>query len=172
MKATQRQAFIGMGANLGDRFATLSAAIQRLPSQPTISKVQSSSVYETDPVGEIAQPMYLNLVVGVETSLSPEELLGVLMTIEREFGRVRKDRWGPRTLDLDLLAYERETRSSTSLELPHPRMLERGFVVVPFRELLSFPRFRKKVWDDLRTKLSRPIGLEGVRLFAPPLLPR
>lgn len=170
MKATPRQAFIGMGANLGDRFATLSAAIQHLRSQPTISKVESSSVYETDPVGEIAQPMYLNLVVGMETSLSPEELLGDLMAIESEFGRVRKDRWGPRTLDLDLLAFEGETRNSTHLQLPHPRMLERGFVVVPLRELLNSPRFQKKTWDDLRSNLSRPIELEGVRLFAPPII--
>lgn len=168
MEATQRQALIGMGANLGDRFATLSAAIQRLTTNPSVGKVECSSFYETDPVGEIAQPLFLNLVVGVETSLSPEELLETLMTVEREFGRVRKDRWGPRTLDLDLLVYEGETRDSTSLQLPHPRMLERGFVVVPLKELLNCPRFRKKAWDDLRMKLSRPIELEGIRPFAGP----
>jgi 2-amino-4-hydroxy-6-hydroxymethyldihydropteridine diphosphokinase len=166
MEKCPRQAFVGMGANLGDRAATLAAATARLQALPGISALESSSVYETDPVGEIAQPMFLNLVVGVETTLRPEALLDALMDIERVFGRVRVERWGPRTLDLDLLAYEGESRATAVLDLPHPRMLERAFVVVPLRELMERPRFRIAAWATLRAQLVLPIGQDGIRHFS------
>jgi 2-amino-4-hydroxy-6-hydroxymethyldihydropteridine diphosphokinase len=131
-----RQAFIGAGANLGDRGATLAAAIASLRRVPGIAVVESSSIYETAPQGLIDQPMFLNLVLGIETSLTPEELLQTLLEIEREFGRARTERWGPRTLDLDLLLFAGEERASSELTLPHPRLFERTFVTVPLREIL------------------------------------
>ena len=162
-----RQALVGVGANLGDRFATLAAVLQRLAARRGVSAVESSPVYETDPVGEIEQPKFLNIVAGLETTLSPEELLDALLETEREFGRIRQARWGPRTLDLDLLAYEKETRATSALTLPHPRMLERGFVIIPLRELLNRPRFQIEAWDELRRQIALPISAAGISLFQP-----
>ncbi len=150
-----RQAFVGAGSNLGDRAAVLQAASERLRVEPGICFLESSAVRETAPVGVVDQPMFLNLVLGIETTLGPEELLAALLAIEQEFGRVRRERWGPRTLDLDLLAFEGETRSTASLQLPHPRLEEREFVTVPLRELLGRPRFRRRCWDALRRRLER-----------------
>lgn len=158
-----RQAFIGAGSNLGDRAATLRAAVERLGTEPAITAVETSSVYETDPVGLVNQPLFLNLVIGLETTLTPEQLLETLLRIEHEFGRVRVERWGPRTLDLDLLAFEGEERASTTLQLPHPRMLDRRFVTVPLLELLHRPRFQHRYWDKLRTTLAAPKGEGQVR---------
>jgi 2-amino-4-hydroxy-6-hydroxymethyldihydropteridine diphosphokinase len=149
-----RQAFIGAGANLGDRAASLRAATRRLAREPAITAVEASSLYETEPLGVVEQPLFLNLVVGVETTLTPEQLLETAMRIEREFGRVRAERWGPRTLDLDVLAFEGEERASASLQLPHPRMLRRRFVVAPLLELLERPRFRRACWQELSAALS------------------
>jgi 2-amino-4-hydroxy-6-hydroxymethyldihydropteridine diphosphokinase len=165
--ARGRQAFVSMGANLGDRYATISSAIERLASKSGIHAVERSSFYETDPVGDIDQPQFLNLVVGFETSLTPEGLLELLMDLEREFGRVRTTRWGPRTLDLDLLAYESESRSTPILELPHPRMLERPFVLVPLAELLEKSPFRGKQWDGLRKQIDAAMSTRGVRIYVP-----
>lgn len=166
MNPEVRQAFIGLGANLGDREPTLKAAIEALGTLPNVSIVESSSLYETDPVGGIAQPMFLNAVAGVETTLAPEELLDEMMQIERTFGRVRSVKNGPRTLDLDLLVYEGEVRATEKLALPHPRMFERAFVVVPLRELIARPRFASTAWSDLRRELAKPLPISGVRLFS------
>lgn len=161
-----RQAFVGAGANLGDRAATLSAALARLRVWPGVEAVESSSIFETKPAGITDQPMFLNLVAGVETTLSPEELLGTLLQIEREFGRVRAERWGPRTLDLDLLLFVGETRASPELQLPHPRLFQRTFVTVPLRELLEHPRFRQPCWANLRDELVTVKSGEEIVLFS------
>jgi 2-amino-4-hydroxy-6-hydroxymethyldihydropteridine diphosphokinase len=164
MNAIMRQAFVAMGSNLGDRPQILRGALARLEAELTVLAV--SRVYETDPVGVVDQPAFLNLVVGVETTLTPENLLQLLLRIEAEFGRVRVQRWGPRTLDLDLLAYENETRAGPDLELPHPRMFERAFVTVPLREVLATPSFRRESWGGLQEKLkSLPLKVtdRGVR---------
>jgi 2-amino-4-hydroxy-6-hydroxymethyldihydropteridine diphosphokinase len=150
-----RQAFVGAGANLGNRCATLRLALQQLRDTPGIAALASSPVYESDPVGPPDQPRFLNLVAGVETSLEPEALLAELLRIEQHFGRVRTIRWGPRTLDLDLLVFEGESRNTPSLELPHPRMLERPFVTTPLRDLIVQPRFRRPGWNSLRRDLAR-----------------
>ncbi|HEX2853703.1 MAG TPA: 2-amino-4-hydroxy-6-hydroxymethyldihydropteridine diphosphokinase [Opitutaceae bacterium] len=155
-----RQAFVGAGANLGDREATLAAALGKLRSTPGIAAVESSPIYETAPVGKTDQPVFLNLAAGIETTLTPEELLEALLGIERQFGRIRTERWGPRTLDLDLLLFEGETRATTTLTLPHPRMFERTFVTVPLRELLETGRFQRDCWTDLRDRLA-PIKSGG-----------
>jgi len=161
-----RQAFVAMGANLGDRRRTLRTAIQDISSLPQIDQLLSSSIYETEPVGNVTQPMFLNMVVGFQTTLSPEELLAALLKVEIKFGRTRLERWGPRTLDLDLLAYEGARRATRDLELPHPRMLQRSFVLVPLRELLAKPFFQKKHWDELRKAVDQSSGdAHGVLLY-------
>lgn len=152
-----RQAFIGVGANLGDRWATISGAVAALAATPGVSALESSAVYATAPVGVLDQPKFLNLVVGIETSLRPGPLLIVLHALEDAAGRRRAHevRWGPRPLDLDLLLYEGEERADAELVLPHPRMWERAFVLVPLRELLGrSARFSRPVWEDLRTRLA------------------
>jgi 2-amino-4-hydroxy-6-hydroxymethyldihydropteridine diphosphokinase len=169
MKAEVRQAFVGVGANLGDRGATIVRALQRLAATPGITHVEVSTAHETEPVGILDQPKFLNLVAGLETTLAPEAVMTTLLNIEREFGRVRDVRWGPRTLDLDLLAFEGETRAGEFLRLPHPLMLEREFVTVPLRELLARPRFRRPCWGELERELMR---LPAPRGFTPHPLPR
>lgn len=160
--AVKRQAFVGAGANLGERAETLAAAVARLRGCAQIETVDVSSVYETEPVGVVDQPRFLNLVVGLETTLTPEDLLRALLAIERDFGRQRSERWGPRTLDLDLLLFEGETRASAELALPHPRMFERAFVTVPLLELLVKPRFYHAHWTPIRTRLEAAKNLGGV----------
>ncbi len=162
-----RQALIAAGGNLGDRAGTLQAAIARLRRTAGVEFVVPSSTYETEPVGIADQPRFLNLALGIATTLTPEALLDELQKIERDFGRVRTVHWGPRTLDLDLLAYENETRATASLSLPHPRMLERTFVTIPLRELLGHERFQGEVWDRLRAQLATvQVEDAGVRLYA------
>jgi 2-amino-4-hydroxy-6-hydroxymethyldihydropteridine diphosphokinase len=152
-----RQAFIGVGANLGDRWAAIQRALAALARTSGILAVESSGVYETIPVGVSDQPKFLNLIAGIETTLAPEQLLMVLHALEDAAGRKRacEIRWGPRVLDLDLLLYEGEERAGPELVLPHPRMWERAFVLVPLRELLSRSmRFRRPAWADLRARLA------------------
>ncbi len=163
-RASPRQAFVGVGANLGDRATVIRGAIARLTAAEGILRVESSKVYETAPIGITAQPPFLNLVLGVETRLAPEDLLTLLQHIEQEFGRVRTLRWGPRTLDLDLLVFEGEIRTTPLLTLPHPRMFERGFVLVPLRELLDRETFRTPRWNALRAEVAAAhVDETGVR---------
>jgi 2-amino-4-hydroxy-6-hydroxymethyldihydropteridine diphosphokinase len=129
--------------------------------------MELSPVYESDPIGVLAQPLFLNLVAGVETSLTPEQLLHRLLEIEQHLGRQRVVRWGPRTIDLDLLLFAGETRPGPELELPHPRMFERAFVVEPLRVLLQAPRFRNETWDGLRKQLAALPPGPGLRPWPP-----
>jgi 2-amino-4-hydroxy-6-hydroxymethyldihydropteridine diphosphokinase len=167
MASIARQAFVGLGGNLGDRVATLRAAIDRIRGVHGVTFVQVSAAYETEPVGLLEQPRFLNAVMGLETTLLPEPLLSGLQAIEHAFGRERTVRWGPRTLDLDLLAFEGQTRGTPVLTLPHPRMLERAFVVVPLREVLQQPRFSRPSWDALREQVRVTLPEEeGVKWHA------
>lgn len=148
-----RQAIIALGSNLGDRHANVSRALENLRSSPGIHSVMPSPVYETAPVGVEDQPPFLNLVAGVETGLSPEELMTLLLEIEKRLGRIRTTRWGPRTIDLDLLFFEKEERDHPKLTLPHPRWAERSFVTIPLNDLLAWPPFDGPAWDWLRERL-------------------
>ncbi len=123
-------AYVGVGSNLGDREATIRAAISALPGVVAVSQLR-----ETDPVGIIEQPAFLNGAVALETELSPRQLLAALLAIERELGRERRERWGPRTIDLDLLLYGGETVDEPGLTVPHPRLHERRFALEPLAEL-------------------------------------
>ena len=156
-----RVAYIGAGSNLGDRAANLRGALKALEETPGICVAAVSALYETDPIGGVPQPAYLNLAARLETALTPESLLEGMQRIESAFGRdrTREIRWGPRTLDLDLLLFEDETRTTGFLTLPHPRMWERAFVLVPLHE----------VADAMlaKTLASSPANDPGVRRVEP-----
>ena len=130
------RAYIGLGANLGPREVTLLRAADLLAAEPGIEVLEISQLRETEPVGDVEQPSFLNGAVVLETTLSPRELLDVLLRIERELGRVRGgERWGPRTIDLDLLLYDDEIVEEEGLRVPHPRLYERRFVLEPLADL-------------------------------------
>jgi 2-amino-4-hydroxy-6-hydroxymethyldihydropteridine diphosphokinase len=123
-------AYVGLGANLGDREGTILAAVTELPGVVAVSPLR-----ETDPVGVTDQPQFLNGVVALETELAPRELLDLLLAVERRLGRERRERWGPRTIDLDLLLYGDEVIDEDGLTVPHPRLSERRFVLEPLADL-------------------------------------
>jgi 2-amino-4-hydroxy-6-hydroxymethyldihydropteridine diphosphokinase len=130
------RAYIGLGANLGDRVATLMRAVDLLGERPGIDVVAVSSFRETDPVGYLDQPRFLNAAMAVKTSLPPAALLSTLLEVERELGRVREGpRYGPRAVDLDLLLMDDLVLDEPGLELPHPRLHERAFALEPLAEL-------------------------------------
>lgn len=128
-------AYIGLGANLGDREATVRRAIARLSENDDVEVVAVSTLRETDPVGVVDQPRFLNGVVAAETTLEPRDLLATLLAIESDLGRVRGERWGPRILDLDLLVYGDLVVDEPGLTVPHPRLHDRRFVLEPLAEL-------------------------------------
>jgi len=129
------RAYVGLGANLGNREQTLEHAVALLEAGENVDVIAVSELRETDPVGVVDQPRFLNGVAAVETTLSARELLDTLLAIERSLGRVRVERWGPRTLDLDLLLYGDEIVDETGLRVPHPRLHERRFALEPLVEL-------------------------------------
>jgi 2-amino-4-hydroxy-6-hydroxymethyldihydropteridine diphosphokinase len=126
---------VGVGSNLGDREFLIRKAVEAMRDLPRTLVVRVSSLYDTDPVGEVDQPAFLNAVVWLETTLEPRELLWQLLLIEKRMGRVRSQRWGPRPIDLDLLFYDDETISEPDLTVPHPEAHRRGFVLLPLLEL-------------------------------------
>jgi 2-amino-4-hydroxy-6-hydroxymethyldihydropteridine diphosphokinase len=131
------RAYVGLGANLGDRERTLRLAIERVGEIAGVDVVAESSLRETDPVGVVDQPRFLNGAVALETTLPPHELLVALLEVERGLGRIRSqgERWGPRTLDLDLLLYGDLVLDEPGLVVPHPRLYERRFVLEPLVDL-------------------------------------
>ena len=131
------RAYVALGANLGDRDATIRAALAQLDGTPGVAVVAVSTLVETDPVGYLDQPRFLNGAAALETTLAPRELLELLLAVEARFGR-RRERvpaQGPRTLDLDLLLYESAEIDEPGLRIPHPRLHERRFVLEPLAEL-------------------------------------
>jgi 2-amino-4-hydroxy-6-hydroxymethyldihydropteridine diphosphokinase len=129
-----RRAALALGSNLGDRLGSLRAGARDLLATPAVELVALSSVYETDPVGGPGQGPYLNAVVVVRTDLEPAALLARALAIEAAQGRVRAERWGPRTLDIDVLSIGEVVDDDPALTLPHPRAHERAFVLVPWAE--------------------------------------
>lgn len=128
-------AYLALGSNLGNRADNLRQAIKKLHEQTGIRVVRVSSVYETDPVGYVEQDAFLNMVVAIETQLTPDQLLDTVLSIERELGRVRTIRWGPRTIDVDVLLYGQSSIQQEHLIIPHSAMAERAFVLVPLRDV-------------------------------------
>ncbi len=135
MTPASRRAYLGIGSNLGDRLSHLQAAVEGMDAADGVDVVAVSSVYETDPVGGPEQGEFLNAVVAIETERSPRGLLELAHELEAAAQRVRTERWGPRTLDVDVLLVADEQVHEPDLEIPHPRMRERGFVMVPLGEL-------------------------------------
>ncbi len=136
MTQSLHDAYIGLGANLGRREKTITAALNALETTREIEVVAVSGLYETDAVGGPPdQPKFLNAAAHLRTTLSPERLLNVCANIEEALGRRREVHWGPRTIDLDLLLYDREIRASAELTLPHPFLHERRFVLEPLAEI-------------------------------------
>ena len=136
-----KEAYLSLGSNIGDRMKYLSDALSLLSGNPAIAITDVSSVYETDPVGYTDQDCFLNLVCRIETSLDPFSLLHFMQETENRLGRVRTIRYGPRTIDLDLLTYGSESIDTGELTLPHPRMHERAFVQIPLGEIKSGTSF-------------------------------
>jgi 2-amino-4-hydroxy-6-hydroxymethyldihydropteridine diphosphokinase len=137
-----RRVLLGLGSNLGDRRRLLKDAIDSLPG---VTKV--SGVYETDPVGGPAeQQKYLNLVAAIDSDATPRQLLGMCHRLESAAGRVRGERWGPRQLDIDILWIDGETVDEEDLQVPHPRMWQRRFVLVPLADVA--PELLPSGWED------------------------
>lgn len=134
------QAVIALGTNMGDRIANLNQALRHISRLPNVKIIAGSKVYETDPVGKTDQNRFYNAVVLVDTTSSPQVLLGECLGIEAAMGRLRLEVNGPRVIDLDLLVYENYKSESFELTLPHPRILERAFVMKPLSDL--FPSGR------------------------------
>ena len=130
-----KTAYLGLGSNLGDRRVHLREAIRLLGSGPRVRLMAISGVFETDPVGPVEQPRFLNLVLAARTDFPPEDLLAHCAAVEHTLGRVRREKWGPRTIDVDVLWLEGITMETDRLTLPHPRILERAFVLVPLAQV-------------------------------------
>jgi 2-amino-4-hydroxy-6-hydroxymethyldihydropteridine diphosphokinase len=146
------RAFLGLGSNLGDRERYLREAVDSLPGV-----VQVSPLYETDPVGGPGgQGAYLNIVVEIATDLTPRELLGVCHRLESAAQRVRTERWGPRTLDVDILLYDDVRSDEPDLVIPHPRMWQRRFVVAPLRDIA--PELVPEDWEHHVEGSVRSVG--------------
>ena len=164
--------YIGIGANLGDREKTLQDATGILNEKPEIAIIAASAVYETAPIGVVDQPYFLNAVLQIHTSLSARSLLNCLLAIERKFGRLRETRWGPRTLDLDILLYGDAIINQSGLQVPHPHLHERAFVLVPLCDLK--PDLKHPVLGQSIQFLTESLGLdlsvrkiEGLNLTTP-----
>jgi 2-amino-4-hydroxy-6-hydroxymethyldihydropteridine diphosphokinase len=156
-----RRAYLGIGSNLGDRLAYLQLAVDALARVPGMRVAAVSHVYETAPVGGPPQGAYLNAVVAVETNLIDEEILHRCQQVEELAARERAQRWGPRTLDVDILLVDGTTLDSGELVIPHPRMWERGFVLAPLRDVAPELVAADRGWEGVRDT--------GLALSVPPL---
>jgi 2-amino-4-hydroxy-6-hydroxymethyldihydropteridine diphosphokinase len=166
--------YLGLGSNLGDREANLRHALELLSEDITLERV--SSIYDTDPWGYEDQPRFLNCVCGGGTSLSPRELLVMVKGVERAIGREPSFHNGPRTIDVDILLYGQQRVIEAGLEIPHPRLVERAFVLVPLAEIAgdhNHPVLGLTVNELLQSmgtgEQSTGIQTGGVRWWAPPI---
>jgi 2-amino-4-hydroxy-6-hydroxymethyldihydropteridine diphosphokinase len=160
---TVTTAYLGLGSNLGDRAKYLSDALRLLRTLPGVRVTAVSPVYETKPVGLVDQPDFLNLVVALETDLPPAPLLAACQGVEYALGRKRDVRWGPRTLDIDLLCHGSVISADPALTLPHPRLTERAFVLVPLSALAPELKLGGKTARELAAATDRT----GVREYGP-----
>ncbi|MEM1505870.1 2-amino-4-hydroxy-6-hydroxymethyldihydropteridine diphosphokinase [Domibacillus sp. 8LH] len=158
------EAYLSLGTNMGNREDQLREAVRQLQEQKSLRLLAVSSIYETDPVGFTDQPSFLNIVVKLKTSMTPDELLAACQEIENKLGRERIVRWGPRTIDLDILLYNHDNIKSDSLIIPHPRMTERAFVLIPLAEIdtaITLPGTSL----PLEQYVKNVQGKEGVKLW-------
>jgi len=155
-----KTAFLALGSNLGDREANLQIAVQHLEGEE-IRVLRRSSLYETAPQELLDQPWFLNAVVEVETSLFPMQLLARVREIERQMGRRRITPKGPRNIDIDILFYGRSRIATPELEVPHPRIAQRRFVLEPLAEIA--PEFRHPLTGKTASEMLAALGPQGVR---------
>ncbi|EKN70339.1 2-amino-4-hydroxy-6-hydroxymethyldihydropteridine pyrophosphokinase [Neobacillus bataviensis LMG 21833] len=160
----ENRAFIALGSNIENRYDNITSAIKWLTSHPNIELVNYSSIYETDPVGYEDQNLFLNMVIEIMTGLNAMELLEFCLKTELELGRKREVRWGPRTIDLDILIFNQENIETEKLTVPHPRMVERSFVMVPLAEITPEQRI-PGVDKPLNLLLNELPDKEGVRIW-------
>lgn len=151
---------IGLGSNLGPSLETLQTAVEQLALTPGLQFMGQSHWYETLPVGP-PQPNYINGCLLLQTHSDPNQVLSQLLEIEHQFGRLRQERWGPRTLDLDLLLHGQTVMNSPFLTLPHPRLHERAFVLIPLAELL--PDWIHPILNCSISQLAQTIDCTGVK---------
>ena len=143
-------AYLSLGGNLGDPAASMGAALRMLDADAATEVVAVSSLYRTPPWGKVDQPDFLNAAAAVSTGLRPRGLLDLCLDAERKLKRVRQERWGPRLIDIDILVFGELTVHEEGLEIPHPRMLERAFVLVPLAEIApDFLAHGKRLADHL-----------------------
>lgn len=154
------KAYLGIGTNIGDRMLNLQNAIDSVNLLPNTMVTQISNVYETAPVGYAEQDDFLNIAVEVETAVNSDVLLGYILGIEAGMGRVRTIKNGPRVVDIDLLLYGDEIKTSEHLILPHPRMWDRGFVLIPLLDL----DFSNRLFD--KEKIKNTVSYDGVKIYA------
>jgi len=158
--ATSHRAYLGIGSNLGDRLAHLRLAVDSLVREPGIHVVAVSPVYETAPVGGPEQDDYLNAVVALDTALDARALLEIAQRIEASAHRVRRERWGPRTLDVDVLLVGDDRVDEPDLQVPHPRLTARAFVLVPLADVAP-------EWRDHEVPDRALVRLTGLELRVP-----
>jgi 2-amino-4-hydroxy-6-hydroxymethyldihydropteridine diphosphokinase len=144
-------AYIGIGSNLGDPIRNCNLAIRAMAADRRNRIIQISPFYRTEPVGKKDQHWFVNAVAALETCHAPRELLNFIQTIEREMGRERKEKWGPRTIDLDLLFYDDEVVQAEDLVVPHPRLHERRFVLAPLKDIA--PNLRHPLLNKMISEL-------------------
>ena len=140
--------FLGLGSNLGDREKNIKEAVRQLQESGIAGEMRISSIYETEPEGVKDQPLFLNAILKIETDLSPRDLLGMLQAVERRLGRKKVRKWGPRTIDLDILLYGDLVLREEDLEIPHPLLAKRSFVLDPLAEIapeIVHPRLKMTI---------------------------
>jgi 2-amino-4-hydroxy-6-hydroxymethyldihydropteridine diphosphokinase len=160
--------YIGLGSNLGEREAQIRMALDDLARLPASRLIRASSLYDSEPVGEVDQPNFLNAVAELETELTARQLLWNLLLIERRLGRVRTQRWGPRSIDLDLLLFGSLVVDEPDLQVPHPELTKRSFVLVPLVELdplLAHPITGETLLNHLAWLKTPPPVKRGTRLW-------
>ena len=153
-KMTANIVFIGLGSNLGNREENVRKAVQKIGKLPQTSILTISSVINTRPVGKTDQPDFLNCIIRIETNFNAEKLLMQLKKIESDIGRIRREKWGPRIIDLDILFFNDEIINTKNLQIPHPEILKRKFILTSMNEIA--PKFlhpiEKKTIEDLYTE--------------------
>ena len=164
-------AYLGLGSNLGDRTAALAEALRLLDGEAGVELAVCSSVYETEPWGVTEQPAFLNLAAGVRTTLEPLQLLAVCQRVESQVGRTETYRWGPRVIDVDILLYGEEIVSvaAPDLQIPHARMSERAFVLVPLAQIADSVVVPPG-GTTVGRLLARVDGADGVKRWGAPLI--
>lgn len=159
----ENKVYLSLGSNIGNRVVFLHEAVKRLDSLKEVVVTNVSSIYETDPVGYEDQNNFLNMALEIQTNLKAEQLLHECMEIEKKLGRERLIRWGPRTVDIDILLYNQENINKDQITVPHPRLTERAFVLIPLMDMnpgLSVPGTGKTIQEIMKT-----LSDKGVRLW-------